>query len=115
MLSKIKVVSDRGVVRAQSPDGQGSSQQVPGPDGRILYDNNGVAYGQVRIVDQGGLVPVGAGAPVGVAGGGTFLSSLGVYDVALLGLSAGAIVVGAVALDRANDAEDAANAAANSP
>lgn len=107
-LAKIKMVSDRGVIRAQGPD---QGQQ----DGRILYDNNGVAYGQVRIVDQGGLVPVGAGAPVGVAGGGSFLGSIGLYDAALLGLSAGALTTGIIAINEANDAKDAVNSLPNTP
>lgn len=103
-LAKVKVISDRGVVRAQNPD-----------EGRILYDNNGVAYGQVRVVDQGGLAPVGAGGPVGVSGGGTFLGSLGIYDAALLGLSAGALTTGIIAINEAQDAKDAANQTPNSP
>lgn len=99
-LSQIKIISDRTVIRAQGPD---DLQQ--GGDGRILYDQNGTAYGQVRIVDQGGLMPVGTGAPVGLAGGGSFLSSLGVFDVLTVGVGVAAITVGAIAIDKANQNE----------
>ncbi len=109
-LSQIKIVSDRTVIRAQGPD-----ELQQGGDGRILYDQNGTAYGQVRVVDQGGLMPVGTGAPVGVAGGGSFLSSLGVFDVLTVGVGVAAITVGAIAIDKANNAEKKADAAANTP
>ena len=109
-LSQIKIVSDRTVIRAQGPD-----DQQPGGDGRILYDQNGTAYGQVRVVDQGGLSPVGTGAPVGVGGGGSFLSSLGVFDVLTVGVGVAAITVGAVAIDKANKAEKKVDNIANSP
>lgn len=108
-LSQIKIVSDRTVIRAQGPDDQNA------PDGRILYDQNGTAYGQVRVVDQGGLSPVGTGAPVGVAGGGSFLSSLGVFDVLTVGVGVAAITVGAIAIDKANKNEKKLDNIANSP
>lgn len=100
-LSQIKIMSDRTIIRAQGPD----ELQQQGGDGRILYDQNGTAYGQVRVVDQGGLAPVGTGAPVGLAGGGSFLSSLGVFDLLTVGVGAAAITVGAIAIDKANKNE----------
>jgi len=107
-LTGIKVVSDRSVIRAQSPNDNGN-------DGRILYDQNGTAYGQVRIVDEGGLVPVGTGGPVGLAGGGSFLSGVGVFDVLTVGVGAAAITVGAVAIDKANEAKDKVDQLSASP
>ena len=109
-LSQIKIVSDRTVIRAQGPD-----DQTMGPDGRILYDQNGTAYGQVRVVDQGGLSPVGTGAPVGVAGGGSFLSSLGVFDVLTVGVGVAAITVGAIAINKADNVEKKVDNIASSP
>lgn len=100
-LSQIKIMSDRTIIRAQGPD----ELQQQGGDGRILYDQNGTAYGQVRVVDQGGLAPVGTGAPVGLAGGGSFLSSIGVFDLLTVGVGAAAITVGAIAIDKANKNE----------
>jgi len=101
----VKIVSDKSLAdTAKADSGTTVRGQSPG-DGRVMFDQNGVAYGQVRVVDQAGLVPLGPGAPVGVTGGGTFLSNLGIYDAALLGLGAGAIAVGAVAIDKANKNE----------
>lgn len=108
-LADIKIVSDRSVIRAQSPNDNN------GNDGRILYDQNGTAYGQVRIVDEGGLVPVGTGGPVGVAGGGSFLSGVGVFDVLTVGVGAAAITVGAIAIEKANDAKDKVDKLSASP
>ncbi len=107
-LAGVKIVSDRSVIRAQSPNDNNG-------DGRILYDQNGTAYGQVRIVDEGGLVPVGTGGPVGVAGGGSFLSGVGVFDVLTVGVGVAAITVGAIAIDKANDAKDKVDSLSASP
>jgi len=84
-LKSARIVSDRTIVR-----GNGE------PDGSILYDENGVAYGQVRIVDNGGLVPVSPGATFGPSTG--FLDSLGLYDVLILGGVGAGIGLGAAAL-----------------
>lgn len=84
-LKAARIVSDRTVVR-----GNGE------PDGSILYDENGVAYGQVRIVDNGGLVPVSPGAAFAPSTG--FLDSLGLYDVLILGGIGAGIGLGAAAL-----------------
>lgn len=84
-LKSARIISDRTVVR-----GQGES------DGSILYDENGTAYGQVRIVDNGGLVPVSPGASFGPSTG--FLDSLGLYDVLILGGIGAGIGLGAAAL-----------------
>lgn len=108
-MAKVKIVSDRTVIRAQNANPNDST------DGRILYDQNGTAYGQVRIVDEGGLVPVGVGTPVGVAGGGSFLSSLGLFDAAVLGVGIAGVTVGAIAIDRANEAKDKVDRIAASP
>ncbi len=106
-MAKVKIVSDRTVVRAQSPNGP--------DDGRILYDQDGTAYGQVRVVDEGGLIPVGTGGPVGLAGGGSFLSGVGVFDVFSVGVGVAGVTVGAIAIQKANDAKDKADSLAKSP
>lgn len=111
-LDQIQMVSDLSLVRAQGPDGQ-NGQQPPG--GQILYDQNGTAYGQVRIVDTGGLQPVGPGAGFVGAGNGGFLSSVGVFDAALLGVGIAGVTVGIIGLNEANDANDKIDAISNSP
>ena len=85
-LRTARIISDESLVRGQSPDGS------------ILYDENGVAYGQVRIVDNGGLVPVSPnGAFAGSSSG--FLDSLGLYDVLVLGGIGAGIGLGIAALN----------------
>jgi hypothetical protein len=94
-LKSARIISDNTRVRGQNDE----------PDGRILYDEYGVAYGQVRIVDNGGLVPVSpAGAFAGPSVG--FLDSLGLYDVLVLAGVGTAIGLGIAALD---DDEDNTN------
>ncbi len=87
-MASAKMVSDMSIVRAQ---------------GQVLYDENGQAYGQVRIVDNGGLVPVGPGA--GFGPGGSFIDSIGLWDVLMVGGVVGGLTVGIIALDKANDNE----------
>lgn len=96
--SQIRMISDSTVVRAQ---------------GQVLYDEDGTAYGQVRIVDNGGLVPIGPDDYL-VNGGGSFLDSLGVYDVVLIGAGVTAITLTAITLNRINDVEDKVDADDNS-
>jgi hypothetical protein len=89
-LKAARIISDKTLVRGQNPDGS------------ILYDENGVAYGQVRIVDNGGLVPVSPGGAFAAPSSG-FLDSLGLYDVLLIGGVGAAIGLGAAALNEADD------------
>lgn len=89
-LKAARIISDKSLVRGQSPDGS------------ILYDENGVAYGQVRIVDNGGLVPVSPGGAFAAPSAG-FLDSLGLYDVLILGGVGAGIGLGIAALNEAND------------
>jgi len=89
-LTAARIISDKSLVRGQSPDGS------------ILYDENGVAYGQVRIVDNGGLVPVSPGGAFASSSAG-FLDSLGLYDVLILGGVGAGIGLGVAALNEAND------------
>lgn len=89
-LKAARIVSDKTLVRGQSPDGS------------ILYDENGVAYGQVRIVDNGGLVPVSPGGAFASSSSG-FLDSLGLYDVLLIGGVGAGIGLGIAALNEADD------------
>ena len=85
-LKAARIISDKSLVRGQSPDGN------------ILYDENGVAYGQVRIVDNGGLVPVSPNGAFAASSTG-FLDSLGLYDVLLLGGVGAGIGLGIAALN----------------
>lgn len=87
-MASARMVSDISIVRAQ---------------GQVLYDESGQAYGQVRIVDNGGLVPVGPGASFGPSG--SFIDSIGLWDVLITGGVAAGVVTGVVALDKANDNE----------
>jgi hypothetical protein len=89
-LKAARIISDKTLVRGQSPDGN------------ILYDENGVAYGQVRIVDNGGLVPVSPGGAFATSSSG-FLDSLGLYDVLILGGVGAGIGLGVSALNKADD------------
>lgn len=107
-LKSARIISDKTLVRANLHPGDHS----PNPDGSILYDENGVAYGQVRIVDNGGLVPVSPGGAFAAPSAG-FLDSLGLYDVLILGGVGAGIGLGAAALSEANDDDN--NAAAATP
>ncbi|MGZ0171293.1 MAG: carboxypeptidase-like regulatory domain-containing protein [Planctomycetales bacterium] len=89
-LKAARIISDKTLVRGQNPDGS------------ILYDENGTAYGQVRIVDNGGLVPVSPGGAFAPPSAG-FLDSLGLYDVLLIGGIGAGIGLGAAALNEADD------------
>jgi hypothetical protein len=88
-MASAKMISDLSIVRAQN--------------GQVLYDENGQAYGQVRIVDNGGLVPVGPGT--GFGPGGSFIDSIGLWDLVMVGGVVGGLTVGIIALDKANDNE----------
>ncbi len=96
-MASAKMVSDMSIVRAQ---------------GQVLYDENGQAYGQVRIVDNGGLVPVGPGA--GFGPGGSFIDSIGLWDVLIVGGVIGGLTTGIIALDKANDNKKKIDALDNS-
>lgn len=96
-MDSVKMVSDMSIVRAQ---------------GQVLYDENGQAYGQVRIVDNGGLVPVGPGA--GFGPGGSFIDSIGLWDVLMVGGVIGGLTTGIIALDKAHDNEKRLDALSNS-
>ena len=89
-LKTARIISDTTLTRSQDPQGA-----------NILYDENGVAYGQVLIVDNGGLVPVSPGGAF--APSGSFLGSLGLYDLLIIGGVGTAIGLGAAAL---NDDDD---------
>ena len=89
-LKSARIISDKTLVRGQDPDGS------------ILYDENGVAYGQVRIVDNGGLVPVSPGGAFATSSSG-FLDSLGLYDLLIIGGVGAGIGLGAAALNEADD------------
>ena len=89
-LKAARIISDETLIRGQNPDGG------------ILYDENGVAYGQVRIVDNGGLVPVSPGGAFAAPSAG-FLDSLGLYDVLLIGGVGAGIGLGIAALNEADD------------
>lgn len=96
-LKSVKIVSDESVLRAQN----GQDGTAPGaqglPPGQIAYDESGTAFGQVRIVDNGGLAPLPPGG---------FLSNVGVFDATLIAAGVAGIAVGAVAIDKANDDDD---------
>jgi hypothetical protein len=89
-LKAARIISDETLIRGQNPDGG------------ILYDENGVAYGQVRIVDNGGLVPVSPGGAFAAPSAG-FLDSLGLYDVLLIGGVGAGIGLGIAALNEADN------------
>lgn len=89
-LKAARIISDKTLIRGQQPDGN------------ILYDENGVAYGQVRIVDNGGLVPVSPGGAFASSSAG-FLDSLGLYDVLIIGGVGAGIGLGVSALNKADD------------
>jgi hypothetical protein len=99
-LKTAKIISDTTLIRGQQGGPQGTD---------ILYDETGVAYGQVMIVDNGGLVPVAPGGAF--APSGSFLGSLGLYDLLMIGGVGTAIGLSAAAL---ND-DDNNNPPANTP
>ena len=88
--ASVKIMSDKSVIRGQ--------------DEIIVDPNTGESYGQVRIYDGGGLVPLPNGQPVGFFnGGGTGLGSLGIWDVLT---SAAAITALGFAIDNYNSIQD---------
>ena len=100
-LSSIRIVSDRAVIRGQN-------------EGTVLYDEDGTAYGQVRIVDNGGLTPAPPGAFTGV-GTHVMLDGLGLFDALLIaGVLTGA-GFGIANYLKNEDIEDDVNAIANTP
>lgn len=100
-LSSIRIVSDRAVIRGQN-------------EGTVLYDEDGTAYGQVRIVDNGGLTPAPPGAFTGVGTPG-MLDGLGLFDALLIaGVLTGA-GFGIANYLKNEDIEDDVNAIANTP
>lgn len=90
----VRIVSDRTLVRANNHPHEGPAT--------VRIDDNGVAYGQVHVIDNGGLVPVGPNTMWAGTGGG-FLDSVGVYDVLLLGAAATGIGLALYAIDEADD------------
>jgi hypothetical protein len=102
----VRIVSDRTLIRAQNLDGA--------PPGTVRIDENGVAYGQVHVIDNGGLVPVGPNTQF-VGSGAGFLDSVGVYDVLLLGAATAGVIIGVKALDEADDADNRIDNIVNSP
>ena len=101
-LSSIRIVSDRAVIRGQNAEGT------------VLYDEDGTAYGQVRIIDNGGLVPAPPGAFTGVGTPG-MLDGLGLFDALLIaGVLTGA-GFGIANYVKNEDIEDDVNAIANTP
>jgi len=99
-LKKIRLVSDRAVVRAQNDT-----------EGRVLYDEDGTAYGQVRIIDDGGLVGYpGAGAVGSYGGGAGMLDSLGVIDALMVGGVLTGVGFGIANYVKNKDIEDDVNA-----
>lgn len=96
---RIRFVSDRSVIRAQN-----------GEDGRVLYDEDGTAYGQVRIIDNGGLVPAPPGSGVGLVGGSGLLDGLGVFDAILIGGVITGATFGIINYNKNDDIESNQNA-----
>ncbi|MBC8289182.1 MAG: carboxypeptidase regulatory-like domain-containing protein [Planctomycetes bacterium] len=97
--NSIRIVSDRAVIRGQ--DG-----------GTVLYDEDGTAYGQVRIVDNAGLTPLPQGAQFGATGGG-MLDGLGVYDALLIAGILTAVTFGIINYNKNDDIENTVNALPN--
>lgn len=103
---QIRMVSDRTLIRAQNGDGA--------PAGTVRIDENGVAWGQVHVIDNGGLVPVGPNTAF-VGSGAGFLDSVGVYDVLLLGAAGAGVGIAIYALNEADDADDRIDDIVNTP
>ena len=103
---EVRIVSDRTLIRAQNGDGP--------PAGTVRIDEKGVAWGQVHVIDNGGLVPVGPDTAFAGTNGG-FLDNVGLYDVLLLGGAGAAVGLAVYAIDEANDADDRIDDLTNSP
>jgi hypothetical protein len=99
-LKQIRIISDRAVIRAQNDT-----------EGRVLYDEDGTAYGQVRIIDNGGLVGSPSMGAVGSYGGGAgMLDSLGVIDALMVGGVLTGVGFGIANYAKNKDIEDDVNA-----
>lgn len=98
--SSIRLVSDRAVIRGQG-------------DGTVLYDEDGTAYGQVRIIDNGGLQQVPPGFTVGSTGG-NMLDGLSLFDAAWIAGILTAATFGILNYNKNRDIEKSVNANANS-
>lgn len=103
---QVRIVSDRTLIRAQNLDGA--------PPGTVRIDENGVAWGQVHVIDNGGLVPVGPDTVYAGTGGG-FLDSVGLYDVLLLGGAGAAVGLAVYAINEADDADERIDNLINTP
>jgi hypothetical protein len=106
-LKQIKIVSDRTVVRAQ--------------DGELLFDDDGTAFGQVRVVDpDAGAFAFSPGGPGGFAGagvgmgGGSLISGLGVFDALAIGGGIAGAGLGIAAYVKNQDQDDDINRISNS-
>ena len=99
--SSIRIVSDRAVIRGQN-------------EGTVLYDEDGTAYGQVRIVDNGGLTAAPPGAFAGGPAPG-MLDVLGLFDALLIGGVLTGAGFGIANYLKNEDIEDDVNAIANTP
>ncbi|NOX55946.1 MAG: carboxypeptidase regulatory-like domain-containing protein [Planctomycetes bacterium] len=86
------LVSGAVVFRGQSTYGV-----VYADEGDVLYDENGVPYGQVRVMDEG---------PVYCPPGGGFFSGLDPLILTTTGAAVAAAVLAGIALDKINHVED---------
>jgi hypothetical protein len=92
----VKIMSDKSVIRGQ--------------DDIIVDRETGETYGQVRIYDGGGLVPVQGGEPIGFFnGGGSGLGALGVWDILTGAATFTALGVAIKNSSDVNDLEDRLN------
>ena len=110
-LKQIRIVSDRTVVRAQN-------------DGEVLYDDDGTAFGQVRVADPdagayafspgpgGGFAGGLSGAGIGMGGG--MLSGLGIFDAVVVGGTITGVTLGVINHENNEDLEEAFERRANS-
>ena len=96
---RIRFISDRAIIRAQN-----------GTEGRVLFDEDGTAYGQVRIVDNGGLVQAPPNAALGFNGGSGLLDGLGVFDAILIGGVITGATFGIINYNKNDDIESNQNA-----
>jgi hypothetical protein len=110
-LKRIKIVSDRTVIRAQN-------------DGEVLYDEDGTAFGQVRVTDpDGGAFAFSPGGDAGFAGGltgagigmggGSLIGGLGVFDALAIGGGLAGAGFGIHNYYENKDQDDAINRIAN--
>ncbi len=90
--SKALVVSGAMVVRAQSAYGVGYTDS-----GEVLYDENGVPYGEVRVMDPNVAYCEGSGG---------FLGGIDPLILTTTGAAVAGVVLGAVAVHEINEVED---------